>query len=122
MLLGALCFVLVLAGLPAWADAACTVLQTAGELTTVLTWNNNDTVTTDTVNILRSNTSGTEILELNVPYGTTFTDTVPPVSVPSITYFYEVQAKGPGGVSPVSNEACKTFFQGPPAPTGLTAK
>ena len=102
-------------------DAACTQ-QSAGELTAKLAWTNTDTVNTDTVNVLRSNTSGSEAVLLNVPYGTTYTDTVPPVTAASITYYYEVQAKGPGGVSVGSNEVCKTFFQGPPAPQSLTVQ
>ena len=97
--------------------AAC-VNQVNGELTAVLSWTNADSITTDTVNILRSNSAGTEVLLKNVPYGTTFTDTVP-VPTSTISYFYEVQAKGPGGVSVPSNEICKTFFPGPPAPQGL---
>ena len=56
----------------------------------------NDQVTTYTINILRSNSAGTEKLLLNIPYGTTYTDTVP-VPTSTIRYFYEVQAQGPGG-------------------------
>lgn len=99
-------------------SAAC-VSQTNGELTAKLTWINVDTVTTDTVNVLRSNSSGTETVLINIPYGTTYTDTVPIPSGGAVSYFYEVQAKGPGGVSVPSQEICKTFFPGPPAPTSL---
>lgn len=97
--------------------AAC-VSQTAGELTAKLTWTNADPVTTDSVNVLRSNTAGGETLLLTIPYGTSYTDIVP-VPTSQISYFYEVQAKGPGGVSVPSNESCKTFFPGPAAPTSL---
>ena len=100
--------------------AAC-VSQTAGELTAQLSWTNNDQVTTDTINILRSNSAGTEKLLLNIPYVTSYTDTVP-VPTSTISYFYEVQAQGPGGVSVPSNESCKTFFQGPAAPSQLNIK
>ena len=101
-------------------EAAC-VSQTAGELTTKLVWTNSDLVTTDSVNILRSNSAGTETLLITIPYGTSYTDTVTPITS-NITYFYEVQAKGPGGVSVPSNEVCKNFFPGPPAPSNLTAQ
>lgn len=113
------CFMLAL--MAPVSEAAC-VLQSAGELTAQLTWTNSDTVTTDSVNILRSNSAGAETVLINVPFGVAYTDTIQPVNVASITYFYEVQAKGLGGVSPASNEVCKTFFQGPPSPSGLSVK
>ena len=106
--------------LVAAVQAAC-VSQTNGELTAQLSWTNNDQIQTDTINILRSNSAGTEKLLLNIPYGTTYTDTVP-VPTSTISYFYEVQAQGPGGVSVPSNEGCKTFQAVPQGPTGLTVK
>lgn len=106
---------------PDLVRAACT-LQSASELTAKLTWTNADTVTTDTINILRSNSAGAETLLINIPYGTTYTDTVPAPNVSQITYFYEVQAKGPGGVSAPSTEGCKTFFGPPPTPTNVTVQ
>lgn len=111
---------LLLIAVVPFVQAAC-VSQTSGELTAQLSWTNNDTVTTDSINVLRSNSAGSETLLINIPFGTTYTDTVP-VPTATISYFYEVQAKGPGGVSTASNEFCKTFFQGPPAPSNLTGK
>ena len=120
----AICVAALIAVLPfsseAHAQTNC-VAQAQGELTTSLSWTNIDTVTTDTVNILRSTSTGTETVLINIPYGASYVDTIPaPTS--QITYYYEIQAKGPGGLSPASNEVCKTFFPGPPAPVGAAAK
>ena len=97
-------------------QAAC-VSQTNGELTAKLTWTNVDTVTTDTINILRSTASGQEKFLINIPYGTSYTDTVPQPQV-SVTYFYEIQSQSPGGVG-TSAEVCKNFQVAPPAPTAV---
>lgn len=103
-----------------FADAAC-VTQQAGELTAILSWTNQDAVTTDKINVLRSTSSGTETLLTTIPYGTTYTDTVPKPTA-TTTYYYELQAVGPGGAGPISQESCKTFFVGPPSPINITVQ
>ncbi|MDE2099291.1 MAG: hypothetical protein KGL39_18705 [Patescibacteria group bacterium] len=115
-LFGLLAVALVLSLTPSIAKAATSCAQQqAGELTSSLTWTTTDTITTHTFNVLRSMTAGSETVLLNIPFGTTYIDTVPAPTADT-TYYYEIQDKGPGGLSPLSNEVCKTFFAVPPAP------
>ena len=96
-------------------SAAC-VQESAGTLTSVLTWQTTDTV--DPVTVFRSTTSGSGYVSVGTaPAGVlTFTDKVP-APTGTITYYYVVEAISPqAGPSANSNEACKTFFGVPPVP------
>lgn len=110
----------VLLLLAAPVSAACINQSASGELTSILTWTN--VMTSGSVNILRSTASGAETKLMTVPFGTTYTDTVP-MPTAQISYFYQVQGVTSGGqLSDLSNEVCKTFFPKPAAPTNLLVK
>ena len=115
------CLILMLA-MPAWAQTAC-VSETGGVLTSVLAWA--DTDTTDPVGVLRGTVTGGPYTQIaTAPAAAlTYTDMLTAPASGSVSYYYVVRNQSAAsGNSVNSNEACKTFFAVPTAPSNLTVK
>lgn len=93
--------------------ALTNLVATPGNAVVTLTWTAAPRATS--YNVLRGNTSGSEVFIVNVP-GPTYTNTL---LSNGQTYFYEVQGVDTGGTAAISNEASATPVSPPAAPTSL---